>query len=223
MEKEIKSLFLSCGADVCGIGSVSRFENAPEGFSPVDLYPDCRSVITFGKALPKGLLSVSSGLIYGHFNAMLCDVTDRIALDAAGMLERDFLCRCVPVPSDGPYEEWDPQRMAGRGLLSMKHAAVLCGMGYFGKNTLFLHPQYGNRLVLGAVLTDLELASDLLMTKECPDTCGKCLRACPVQAIENGTVDQKKCRLNAYGKTSRGFDKVLCNQCRVVCPMGDGK
>ena len=223
MEKKIKELFLACGADVCGIGGISRFADAPEGHSPTDLFPDCRSVITFGKALPKGLLSVSSGLIYGHFNAMLCDVIDGIALDAAVALERDFHCRCVPLPSDGPYEEWDPQRMAGRGLLSMKHAAVLCGMGYLGKNTLFLHPQYGNRLVLGVVLTDLELNSDPLMTEDCPDNCGKCLRACPVQAIENGTVDQKKCRLNAYGKTSRGFDKVLCNQCRSVCPKRFGK
>ena len=33
-------------------------------------------------------------------------------------------------------------------------------------------------------ITDLELNSDPLMTEECPDTCGKCLRACPVQAIE---------------------------------------
>ena len=72
-------------------------------------------------------------------------------------------------------------------------------------------------------ITDLELNSDLLMTEECPDTCGECLRACPVQAIENGTVDQKKCRLNAYGKTSRGFDKVLCNRCRSVCPKRFGK
>lgn len=32
MKNEIKELAYQLGADVCGIGSIERFENAPPGF-----------------------------------------------------------------------------------------------------------------------------------------------------------------------------------------------
>ena len=76
MEKHIKNIALQYGADVCGIGSIDRFENAPEGFSPLDLYNKCKSVIAVGIALPKGLYEVDSRLTYGHFNAEVCTILD---------------------------------------------------------------------------------------------------------------------------------------------------
>ena len=69
MEKYIKNAALQFGADVCGIGSIDRFADAPKGFSPLDLYDKCKSVIAVGIALPKGLYEVDSRLMYGHFNA----------------------------------------------------------------------------------------------------------------------------------------------------------
>lgn len=41
--------------------------------------------------------------------------------------------------------------------------------------------------------------------------------------IQEGSVVQKLCRNNAYGKTKRGFDIVECNKFRKVCPMRYGK
>ena len=52
MEKYIKNVALQYGADVCGIGSIDRFKNAPKGFSPLDLFDKCKSVIAVGIALP---------------------------------------------------------------------------------------------------------------------------------------------------------------------------
>ncbi len=37
MENKIKEAILSYGADVCGIASIERFVDAPEGFSPKDI------------------------------------------------------------------------------------------------------------------------------------------------------------------------------------------
>lgn len=65
----IRERILSLGVDVCGFGGVERFAEAPINFRPIDLYPDCKSVIAVGIALPKGLFRVESRLIYGHFNA----------------------------------------------------------------------------------------------------------------------------------------------------------
>jgi len=101
----------------------------------------------------------------------------------------------------------------------MKHAAVQAGLGSLGKNTLFISKHYGNMVILGAILTNLTLPSDMVSENICITNCNKCAESCPVQAIANGTVNQKLCRENTYNKTERGFDTVDCNKCRVVCPI----
>ena len=223
LEKEIKELLLSLDADVCGIGAIDRFKEAPEGYSPLDLYSDCKSVISFGIALPKGLMYVEPRLLYAHFNDDICHKVDAIAFKAAKGIEKLYGAICVPVPSDAPNEYWDAHNLTAKGLISMKHTAVACGLGRMGKSTLLINPTYGNLLTVGAILTNLEMESDPLCGDLCIPECRRCLDACPVHAITNGSVNQKLCRPNTYGKTGRGFDTVDCNKCRQVCPMRFGK
>ncbi|WP_238483646.1 epoxyqueuosine reductase [Anaerosporobacter faecicola] len=225
IEQQIKELVLSLGADVCGISNIDRFQETPVGFSPVDLWKSCKSVISFGVALPRGIMEVNPRLIYGHFNSISCVQVDQIAFQTAKELEERFGSKAVPLPCDAPNEYWDAPNLTARGLLSMKHTAILCGLGQFGKSTLLLNPKYGNQLTIGAVLTDLDLTSDDFSKNICLEKCTRCVDACPVHAIQDGSVKQKQCRINTYGKTARGFDTVDCNQCRMVCPMkfGEGK
>lgn len=223
MKNQIKELVLSLGADVCGFANVNRFSEAPAGFHPRDIFPDCKSVIVFGLALPKGLTKIKPTMIYGHFNYGTCPEVDWVALKAAKEIER--LCGgfAVPLPSDGPYEYWDAEKLEGRGLISMKHAAVLAGLGTLGKSTLLLNEKYGNMLILGVVLTELDLASDPLAESICLDGCNICIKNCPSQALDGKRANQTKCRPNTYGTNTRGFNTVNCNKCRVVCPMRFGK
>lgn len=223
MKNKTKECILSLGVDVCGVANVNRFSEAPEGFHPRDIFPDCKSVIVFGIALPKGLTKVESRLIYGHFNYGTCPEVDWIALRAAKEIERLWGGYAVPLPSDGPYEYWDTDKLEGRGLISMKHAAVLAGLGTLGKSTLLLNEKHGNLLTLGAVLTELDLASDPLAESICIEACNICIKNCPSQALDGHRTNQAKCRLNTYGTNARGFNTVNCNKCRVVCPMRFGK
>lgn len=210
------------GSDVCGIANIERFQNAPEGFSPQDIFSECRSVVVFGKALPKGLTKVKSRLIYAHYNELICAQVDAIALHAARSIEKECRIIAVPLPCDGPYDYWDKETLTGKGLLSMKHAAVLAGLGQLGKNSLLLNAEYGNLLTIGAILLDTELVSDPLVESICKKNCTKCIEQCPVHAINNQQVNQYLCREHTYGKTVRGFNTVECNQCRVICPMKYG-
>ncbi len=223
MENKIKELLYSLGADVCGIGAINRFAEAPEGYSPLDLYPDCKSVIAVGLALTKGLLQVEPRLIYAHFNEEICHTLDEIILKAGKKIEQLSGGTCVPLPSDAPNEYWDAPNLTAKGLLSMKHAAVACGLGQLGKSTLLLNPKYGNLLTVGAILTSIPLQSDPLCENICIPGCSLCINNCPVHAIKDGHVNQKLCRTNTYNKTSRGFDTVDCNTCRSICPMRYGK
>lgn len=222
MKETIRAGILAMGADVCGFGGLERFEAAPEGFRPSDLFAGCRSVVALGVALPKGLLRVAPRLLYGHFNGDVVHHVDRIVFEAARLIERECGGLCVPVPSDAPYEYWEEERSVGKGLLSMRHAAAGCGLGQIGKSGLLLHPEFGNRLILGALLTDVPFESDALCRNICIPGCRRCLEACPASAIGEDGVDQRRCRANAFGHTARGFATVECNACRSECPMRDG-
>lgn len=222
MKDAIRKMVLDRGADVCGFAAIQDFASAPEGFHPTDIYPKCRSVIVLGIALPKGLGEIESKLIYGHFNYKICPEIDSISFHTAKYIEKQYGGYAIPMHSDGPYEYWDAEKMEGRGLISMKHAAVAAGLGQLGKNTLFLNSHYGNMLILGAVLTELDLPSDPPAENICIENCSLCINNCPVNALDSITVNQKSCRLNAYGTNARGFDIVICNQCRMICPMKYG-
>lgn len=222
-EEWIKQYAKACGADVCGIGAIDRFRDFPDGFGPQNIWERCKSVIAFGIALPKGLFDVESRLIYSHYNELSCTVMDEMLMKVAKALESEYPCHAVPMPSDSPYEFWDADQMIGKGLISMKDAAVACGLGELGKSTLLLNEIYGNRLVLGIILTDLELESDPLAQDICIKGCTRCIDNCPVHAISKEGVNQKACRMNTYGSTARGFGTVDCNKCRSMCPRVLGK
>jgi epoxyqueuosine reductase QueG len=223
MKDRIREIVMAEGADVCGFSDVERFADAPESFSPRDIWANCRSVVAFGIALPKGLIDVSPRIVYGHYNEVIKNKADLICAMSAKRIEKEFGGRAVPIPSDTPYDFWDESTLTGKGIISMKHTAVLCGLGTIGKSSLLLNPGYGNMLTLGAFLTDLELESDPLSEDICIPGCSKCIDACPPHAISDRSVNQTLCRPNTYSKTKRGFGTTECNRCRAVCPVRFGK
>ncbi|MDF2595779.1 MAG: hypothetical protein K0R69_2120 [Clostridia bacterium] len=221
METKIKEMFLALGADACGIAGIEKFENSPKGFHPTDIYKDCKSVIVFIRRLPKGLLHVSSRIVYLNANNMALAELDRIGLAACDALEA-MGGTAVPLPCDSPYEYWDSERLEGRGLLSMRHAALSAGLGSMGKNTLIINKTFGNMVNIGALLTDLALESDPPAEDLCRKECQICLKACPSKALSNAAVNQKLCRQHTYTTNGRGFEVCNCNRCRILCPLALG-
>ena len=67
--------------------------------------------------------------------------------------------------------------------------AIDAGLGELGRNGLLLTPEYGSRVRLCKVLTDLPLMPDIPidfgLQKFC-ETCHACAQACPMGAIRNG-------------------------------------
>lgn len=221
MEKKIKQILMELGADICGIANVDKFIDAPTGFHPRDIYRDCKSVIVFAKAMPKGLLHVSPRIVYNKANDTNLNELDRISFLASTEIEK-LGAVVVPLPSDSPYEYWDADNLEGRGLLSMRHAALLAGIGSMGKNTLIIHKKYGNMISIAALLTDLDLSSDPPSKELCIPDCQVCLNSCPSKALNGKTVNQKDCREYTYHTNKRGFSVINCNTCRVSCPMASG-
>ena len=53
--KMIKEAALAAGADMCGIGPMSRFDGAPDDMNPQFLFPEAKSVIGFVFRIPRGV------------------------------------------------------------------------------------------------------------------------------------------------------------------------
>jgi len=218
----IKAVAQGLGVDLCGIAPAGRFEGAPRGFRPTDIYSGCKSVLVFAKRLPREALHAESCVAYGHVNTVVNIEVDLLSVELSRRLEDEGV-GAVPIPSDDPYEHWEPDRLYGRAILSLKHAARLAGLGSLGRNTLLINERVGNMIQIGAVLLDAELQGDPLAGYDvCPPDCSLCSDACPVDALDGETVVQELCRPLACHRTERGFILKKCNMCRRVCPHALG-
>jgi len=219
---EIKSTAFDLGAHLCGIASVDRFSSAPKGFHPNDIYGDCQSVLVFAKRLPAGSLFASSCIPYTYINRLITEEVDALTLSLSRKLEV-LGVKNVPVPSDDPSEYWEPDRSYARGILSLRHAGHLAGLGVLGKSTLLINDRLGNMIQLGALLLNEKLEGDPIATYEaCKDDCQLCIQSCPPSALNGITVNQQACRSMSNYRNERGFILKKCWECRRVCPNHAG-
>lgn len=220
--KLIKEIASELSFDLCGIAPTNRFNGAPDGFHPTDVYKECKSVIVYAKTVPHGPLYASSFVPYSHIGTTVIQEVDNLTLKFTRKLE-DLGVKVVPIPSDDPYEYWEPDRLYGRAIISLRHAGKLAGLGVLGKNTLLINNHFGNMIQLGAMLVNIDLAGDPIATYEsCPDGCELCLKSCPVEALDGKTVSQRLCRHQSIYTHEKGYVLKKCNTCRKVCPNAFG-
>jgi hypothetical protein len=81
ISSEIKNLSLSRGAEKCGIASVDRFKNAPDGFHPKDIYTRCKSVIVLLIQMPAEIILASNPVPHSHTAHLIYSKLDKIGLE----------------------------------------------------------------------------------------------------------------------------------------------
>lgn len=217
----MKEFVLSKGADLVGIASISRFDRAPDGHKPEDILSDAKTVIVFAKRIPNGVVMNGPATSYHNMMIIFYNQLDLIAYEMAIYIGQQGGV-AIPVPSDEPYYDWNPDKVHGRGDLSHKHAAQAAGLGRLGKNSLLITPEFGNRVQLVSVVTNLNLEPDPLVEDElCPSKCIICIESCPVKAITNEQqVNQRVCRSHMFLKLPKEQIIYGCRECRKVCPIG---
>lgn len=94
------------------------------------------------------------------------------------------------------------------GPISLPHVAVEAGLGTLGLNLQLLTPEYGPRVILGAIVTTADLEPDERPTDGlCVGAeCGRCLLSCPGDAIDHFDMRVDDCRPHAE---PWGFDRFL--------------
>jgi epoxyqueuosine reductase len=102
------------------------------------------------------------------------------------------------------------------------------GLGFVGKNGLIIVPGVGSFVLLGEVVTTLELRPDVPMSERC-GSCSLCLDACPTGAFEKPFVlDPRRCVSYLTIELSGAMPRELragvgehlfgCDVCQDVCP-----
>lgn len=111
-----------------------------------------------------------------------------------------------------------------------RELAERAGLGWAGKHTLLIHPRKGSWLLLGGVLTTLELQpprSQRPIADHC-GACTRCIDACPTGCITPHSVDASRCISYLTIEHRSLIDPELheaigqwafgCDICQEVCP-----
>lgn len=217
--KEVKDMMYSLGADLCGVASVDRFEEAPQGFHPLDVLPICKSVISFAVRFPVGALLCDTPVPYTRIRNSLTPKMDAIALNMCIELEKRGIVS-VPIPTNESL--WDEKTGRWRSIISQKHAAQAAGLGTIGRHSLLITPQFGSMVWLGCILCDAEIGADEMLANVCTD-CNRCVQVCPVNALEKEQLNQQACWNHAFGEDEKLQTWVIsCHKCRDACPYNLG-
>ena len=110
-----------------------------------------------------------------------------------------------------------------------KTIALKAGIGWQGKNSLIINPDFGSYMFLGEIFSDLDLPLDKPIENLC-GTCDACIKACPTGAIvEPFKIDARRCiayltiehkeeNIQNELKFFIGKHVYGCDECQVVCP-----
>jgi len=153
------------------------------------------------------------------------ELLDHVALRLSGAIQKRG-GRALPLPASQILirERW-------RGALSHKAVARMAGLGWQGKSLLLVSREFGPRLRLTTVLTDMPLEPDSPGKNLCGG-CTACTDACPASAIRNvnteshydsreEAVDLDRCytKLREF-REMPGIGYTFCGVCVSVCPFG---
>ena len=215
-EMKLKEIAKSLGADIVGFCQLPH--------SPIKELPTLTYAVSIGVKLSDTILNTIDGapsfVYFQHYrtaNALL----DQIAFRLAREMEKEGYS-ALPIAASQSLGKNNPYC----GVVAHKTAAVLAGLGFVGKSGLFLSTEYGSKVRLATVITDMPLTNEFPVIENGCGECTLCQRACPAGAIY-GTppttdgernFDAEKCSKymkEHFQDIGRGS---VCGVCIKVCP-----
>ena len=217
-EDKLTELLTNGGASLVGFSNI--------GESPIAKQPELVYAITLVYKLSDAVLKTiedrPSMAYFQHYRAVNAKL-DSLCLDAVRFIENQGY-NAFPIAAS---QSTNDDKSAYRGIFAHKTGACLSGLGYIGKNALLYTKEFGSKVRLATVLTDMPLTPQREMIKGGCGDCDICKKACPAGAISgiNFEVGMKrddffsaeKCSANmkTYKDIGRG---AVCGLCIKACP-----
>ena len=204
----VKARARELGTDLVGIASAQTLNAFPPDprwpQTPERISPYVKSVITIVQHIPVGAFRCRTNTPVQYMDMLVLRKMDKVAYRLAEELERAGHPSFV-VPAQ--ETEWTLKR-ASYGRLSTRHLGVESGLGTLGLEVNILTPEYGPRVYLTGILTELELAADAPMTEQVciGESCSRCLHSCPGDAVLHFGIDKRACAEHAQ---EFGFSTIL--------------
>jgi len=197
--QDIKAAAKRMGADIVGIGSIDRWSTAPIQMDPKQIMPKAKSIIAMGFRVLRGSLrGIEEGTYFSNYSAMgYGGITylymPMTVINLSKMIE-DAGYEAVPMGHQSDWRAIDnlgylrenysrpvaPGKAAPDVMISLRIAGFLCGLGEIGYSKMLLTPEFGPRVRVGIIITELELEPDPIIE---PGTlcnrCMACVRECP--------------------------------------------
>lgn len=204
----IKKWIHEAGIDLVGIADAQDLILGYPPRTATALMPSARSVIVMAVAHSLGAVYSTDIMHWTRSKMQTSRLLDETAEKIGRLLEREgFLS--LPISADKPVEIFKHNPDSGKkfrqtrtlGFLSLKHAAISCGMGEIGRNNLLLTPEFGPHQRLCAIVTEAPLAADSRRELDLCTNCGCCAKACPSGALKGDRYDVDPC----FAYWSSGF------------------
>lgn len=212
--QDLKAFALGLGFDLFGVADVGPLK------ADFLLEPQTRTrfglAISLGKRLSGSVLDDigdhPTPLYFHHYRQM------NYFLDRGALLVSDHIqrlgSRALPIAAS-QIIDWEKQR----AHVSHKHIGRAAGLGWFGRNNLLVNPELGSQFRLVTVLTDLPLAADAPLDRDC-GSCRACAAACPCGAIKDTreAFDHRACYETLKEFRNKGYtNQFICGICVRDC------
>ena len=219
---DYRSFFEKYLEDGCQAEMSFLERNREKRCDPSLLVPEARSVLCFLAPYGRGSVAPDGSRICGFaqgddYHKVIKDrlfaIMDRLATEAAA--------RGLPAFSGRPFTDSAP--------LAERAWAARAGLGFIGRNSFLISPEFGLRTLIGAIVCNLPAEAFLshapLTVTSCGD-CGRCTQACPAGALQPYRVDARKCISYHTIESPQAAPDDLpregylfgCDRCLEACP-----
>ena len=201
--------------------ATDRAKNLRE--NPIEILPECKSVLVLGIRYPRPTLSISgkkaqlpqvASYAWGEdYHEILPDRLHKIVTFIKGMTGKEIPNRWYT--DTGPILE--------------RELAQQAGLGWIGKNTCLINPSSGSYFLLAEIFLGIELEITQPFITDYCGSCNRCVENCPTGCITpERTIDSNRC-ISYHTIENKGSIPIEirplirnwifgCDVCQIVCP-----
>ena len=215
LTEQLKDVLYDCGADLVGIGDISKVENS-----------DFNVGIAIAAALPKNVIidlrTAPTKEYYDLYYSLNRKLNDIVTAGENYLLSLGY---------EAYAQTTDRVKINQDRATAIPHKTVAtrAGLGWIGKNCLLVTSQYGPAVRISSLLTNAPLECNKAIDVSRCGECRVCVEHCPARALK-GTlwntgvqrediVNVEECykKQNEIMYEHTGIEKDLCGKCFAMC------